>query len=560
MADSDPTSASEKAWINAQLHEGRHAALPAIILGAIGVGCALAQALCAAVALANALATDVSPFWHILGFIALIPARAGVTYLADRAATQAGARQRRRLRSDAMTRIMAAPAPYLAARHSADHATTLIDRIEALDGLFARWLPAAALAVIGPVLVVLALLLVDPFSALIVAMSGLLVPVGMAISGLGAAHAARGQFLALGRLQARFLDRARGLPTIVAHNRQDAEAEALSGAAHELRRRTMRVLRLAFLSSAMLDLALAVALVGLAERHGGAILGAETGAWVGLFTLLATVELFAPLRAFALAYQDRLHATGSAAALAALPPAPAAAPVRPVRTVPTSGVSVVFDNVTLTWDPARPPALKGLSFRAQAGETVILAGPSGAGKSSVLELLLGATSPDSGRITINGADLADLVPSARARLTAWIGQRPVLFAGTIRDNIRFARPEATDDEIRDAARAARVLAFTDTLPTGLDTVIGDGGYGLSGGQAQRVAIARALLKDAPLVLLDEPTAHLDPATEGEVLDGLRRLIVGRTVILASHAAQAHAFGGTRIDLRDGAVVNARGAA
>ncbi len=150
-------------------------------------------------------------------------------------------------------------------------------------------------------------------------------------------------------------------------------------------------------------------------------------------------------------------------------------------------------------------------------------------------------------MTINGADIADLVPQALARLTAWIGQRPVLFAGTIRDNIRFARPEATDAEVEEAARNASVSEFAAALPDGLDTAVGEGGYGLSGGQAQRVAIARAFLKNAPLLLLDEPTAHLDPATEGEVLDSLRRLALGRTVILASHSSAAHGFAGRRLD-------------
>ena len=174
---------------------------------------------------------------------------------------------------------------------------------------------------------------------------------------------------------------------------------------------------------------------------------------------------------------------------------------------------MAFEDVHLTWDPARGPALNGLSFRVPAGETLVLAGPSGAGKSTVIEILLGFVRPDRGRVTINGADIADLVPQALARLTAWIGQRPVLFAGTIRDNIRFARPEATDAEVEEAARSARVSEFAAALPDGLDTRVGEGGYGLSGGQAQRVAIARAFLKNAPLLLLDEPTAHLDPATE-----------------------------------------------
>ena len=258
-----------------------------------------------------------------------------------------------------------------------------------------------------------------------------------------------------------------------------------------------------------------------------------------LFVLLLVPEFFAPLRGFAAAYQDRLHAVGAAEALVDLPPQPAPQPPRDVRTVAARGIAVAFEDVHLTWDPARGPALNGLSFRVPDGETLVLAGPSGAGKSTVIEILLGFVRPDRGRVTINGADIADLVPQALARLTAWIGQRPVLFAGTIRDNIRFARPEATDAEVEEAARSASVTEFSAALPDGLDTAVGEGGYGLSGGQAQRVAIARAFLKNAPLLLLDEPTAHLDPATEGEVLDSLRRLALGRTVILASHSSAAH---------------------
>src|SRR5208337_3569763 len=166
--------------------------------------------------------------------------------------------------------------------------------------------------------------------------------------------------------------------------------------------------------------------------------------------------------------------TGAADGLIDLPPAPAPAPTAPheIRTIAANGVTVAFEDVRLTWDPARGPALDGLSFRVPAGETLVLAGPSGAGKSTVLEILLGFVRPDSGKVTINGADIGALVPQALARLTAWIGQRPVLFAGSIRDNIRFARPEASDDEVAEAARNARVAEFAAALPQGLDTLVG----------------------------------------------------------------------------------------
>src|SRR5208282_1440015 len=297
----------------------------------------------------------------------------------------------------------------------------------------------------------------DPLAALVLVLCGLLVPVAMALAGIGAAAAARGQFLALSRLQARFLDRVRGIATIVLAGRAEDEAAAIGRAADELRRRTMRVLRVAFLSSAALDCAAAVALVAIAIRYGFLLRAGTLGHAAGaLFVLLLVPEFFAPLRAFAAAYQDRMHALAAAEALTELPPLPPPQPALPVRNVEARGVTIAFEDVHLTWDPARGPALDGLSFRVPAGETVVLAGPSGAGKSTVLEILLGFVRPDSGKVTINGVDLVDLVPQALNRLIAWIGQRPVLFAGSIRDNILFAKPDATAEELAASVRAARV--------------------------------------------------------------------------------------------------------
>ncbi len=567
MRDSEQLRTAARAWITDEQRRSWRIARPAVLLGLGSILLAIGQAYFAAEMLAALLSGVArSLIQPAAGFAVLALLRAGLNHAAERSAFAAGAAARRRLRTDTLTRLLAAGPAMLRSHHSGDLTTIVVDRIEALDGLYARWLPAATLALGGPALVVLATALVDPRAALIFLGCGALVPLAMGSAGIGAAAAARGQFLALSRLQARFLDRVRGIATIVMHGRADSEAEAPGTAASELRVRTMRVLRVAFLSSAALDLAAALCLVIVAVHYAhlfqtdGLPAGGLGQAGQALFVLLLVPEFFAPIRAFAAAYQDRLHATGAAAAMLDIPPLPAPSPPLAVRTVEAQGVTVAFEAVRLTWDTARGPALDGLSFRVPAGETLILTGPSGSGKSSVLEILLGFVRPDAGRVTINGADIADLVPQALSRLTAWIGQRPVLFAGTIRDNIRFARPEATDSEVDDAARAARVDRFATELPAGLDTHVGEGGYGLSGGQAQRVAIARAFLQNAPLLLLDEPTAHLDPTTEAEVLDSLRRLALGRTVILASHAAAAHAFGGRRLDLRAGKAEATRGAA
>ena len=549
---------ASRAWLRGEQRAGSKAARPVVLLGALGTALAVGQAWCAAMLLAGALTGSPKAIAPLLAsFSGLALVRAALHLIAERASFNAGATARRRLRTDALSRLLHAGPARLRAQHTGELTATVVDRVEALDGLHSRWVPAAALAVVGPVLVAVVALVTDPFAALVLVVAGLLVPIGMAVAGIGAAAASRHQFLALARLQARFLDRVRGIATIVLYGQAEAEARSLAQAADELRRRTMQVLRVAFLSSAALDLATAFAFIVLALHYGEERLANPA---VALFMLLLVPEFFAPLRGFAAAYQDRLHATGAAEALADLPPVPAPQPPREVRTVAARGIAVQFEDVHLTWDPARGPALNGLSFHLPAGETLVRAGPSGAGKSTVIEILLGFVRPDRGRVTINGADIADLVPQALARLTAWIGQRPVLFSGSIRDNIRFARPEATEAEVEEAARNASVTEFCEQLPDRLDTVVGEGGYGLSGGQAQRVAIARAFLKNAPLLLLDEPTAHLDPATEQQVLESLRRLALGRTVILASHSTAAHGFGGRRLDIREGRVVPARGAA
>ncbi len=549
-------------WLRAETKAGRRATRPAVLLGTAGIALAVAQAWCVAAILGAALSRQApAAGWAVAGFVAASVLRAAALLLADRRAAAAGAAARQRLRRDVLGRLLAAGPAVLRGQHSAALATTVVDRVDALDGFFSRWLPTASLAIIGPLLILVCVALVDPVGAAILGGAGLLVPVAQAVSGIGAAAASRRQLTALARLQARFLDRVRGISSIVLAGRAADEAAALARAADELRQRTMRVLRVAFIASAALDCAAALALVLLAVRYGAAAAAHRLDPAVALFALLLVPEFFAPLRAFSVAYQDRSHATAAAEALAAVPPAAAPAADTPaIRTVAARGVSLAFENVGFTWDASRGPALQDVSFRVPAGETLVLAGPSGSGKSTIIELLLGFVPPASGRILINGADIASIVPAALMRMTTAIGQRPVIFAGTIRDNIRFARPDAAEREIEAAAHNARVSAFAERLPAGLDTAVGEGGFGLSGGQAQRVAIARAFLKNAPLLLLDEPTAHLDPMTEGDVLESLRRLAVGRTVVMASHSAAAHSFGSRRLDLRDGQLVAARGAA
>ncbi|WP_439595204.1 thiol reductant ABC exporter subunit CydD [Falsiroseomonas sp.] len=486
--------------------------------------------------------------WPALGAVAALAlVSAGLGVAQERALLAAGEAAKARLRATVFDRLLARATED--PRGVGEGAALVVDRIEALEGFLTRWLPAAALAIAGPILVAGAAFAVDATSGAILLVAALLVPVAMAVTGIGAAQASRRQFAALDLLSGRFLDRMRGLPTLVLFRRQEAEAEALGRAAEDLRQRTMRVLRVAFLSSASMEALAAGAIACLAIRHG-AVLGQNHPDPAGaIFCLLLVPALFTPLRAFSQAYHERLSARGAAAELAPLLDGEAQAGLK-LEEMPGKLV-VSFQDVRLTYDPTRAPALDGLSFRVLPGETLVLAGPSGAGKSSILRLLMGFRRPDSGRISLNGQDATLLAPAELRRLSSYVGQRAHLFRGTIRENIALARPEATAAEVEAAATAARVTDFAKTLPQGLETQVGEGGFGLSGGQAQRVAIARAFLRDTPLVLLDEPTAHLDPGTEADVLDSLRRLCTGRTAIIASHSRAAQRALGRVLEIEAG---------
>lgn len=553
-----------RAWTRAQSRLGRRQAMPVMACGMLAGLVAVGQAWCVASILARGLVGPGTAAWpdagQLLAALAgLAVLRALLLALGDVSAARAGRGARARLRDEVLKAILRGGPALLRRRHSAELTALAVDRIEALDGFFARWIPASVLWIAVPGLIAALAALMQPGAGLIMILCGLAVPVGQAVFGIGAAVASRNQFLAMTRLQARFLDRVRGIATIVLLNRTDDEAGRLADAADELRRRTMKVLRVAFLSSASIDCAMVVALVlivvrdgGIVQvlRHGGTSVALADAVGRSLFVLLLVPEFFAPLRALALAYQDRAHASGAASAMGDLPDGTvsAASARDAVPVLSEGGVSVVFENVTFAWDAARGPVFEELSFTVPAGEILTLVGPSGAGKSTIIEMLLGFIVPDSGRVLVGGVDLATMAPASQSGLISWIGQKPVLFAGTLRENILFARPDADEDALRGALRAASVDRFAADLPQGLDTPIGEGGFGLSGGQAQRVAIARAYLKDAPLLLLDEPTAHLDPETESEIFASLRILARDRTVILSSHAAGVRAFAGPCLDL------------
>jgi ATP-binding cassette subfamily C protein CydD len=444
-----------------------------------------------------------------------------------RGAVRAGAvRRAQRLRAVAATLYRKPGTPI----DSGLLASQAVDAVEALDGYVARFLPARRAAAIAPLLVLAATACASWVAAAILAAT--LVPfiAGMILAGGAAADESRRQFVALHRLSARFADRVRGLPVVLAFRAETRETEAIGAAAQDLAERTMRVLRVAFLSSAALEFFAALSVALVAVYCGFALLGLlpfaapETLTLAQAFFVLALApEFYAPMRRLAAAYHDKQAAETAADTLMPL------AEPEPVPVVRVAAPLVLHD-VAIHYPGSDAPAVSHLSLRIEAGETVALLGPSGSGKTSVLHLLLGLAPLSAGTVEAGGVPLVSLAGQA-----SWAGQHPLLIAGTIRDNLTLAHPPADELAIQRAVAAAGLGPMLAVRPGGLDAPLDARGGGLSGGERRRIALARALLNPAPFLLLDEPTAHLDAAAEAALIATIARAAQGRTTLIATHS-------------------------
>jgi thiol reductant ABC exporter CydD subunit len=411
-------------------------------------------------------------------------------------------------------------------------ATAAVQGVDLLETYFARYLPQLVLAALVPVIVLGWTFAVDPVSALIMLVTLPLIPVFMALIGRATQARTLERWRALARLSNHFLDVIRGLPTLRAFNRGAAQTDRIAAVGEDYRAATMQVLRVSFLSGAVLDLLATLATALVAVTLGVRLIDGSVTLRDALIVLLLTPELYAPLRAMAAhfhASSDGLAAAERILDLIDDPPATSgtATPRREWDTLRLDGVSVAF--------PGRGRrVLDGFDLEIRRGEIVALMGPSGCGKSSVAALLLGFLRPDEGDVTVDGTSVALLDPAAWRGQVAWLPQRPTLFTGSVRDNVAMGAPRATDGEIRHAVGLAAADALVADLRLGYDTRLGEGGRALSSGERRRIALARALARDAPLLVLDEPTANLDEETAALVVDGIRRHAAGRAVLVIEH--------------------------
>ncbi|MFF5288395.1 thiol reductant ABC exporter subunit CydD [Paractinoplanes globisporus] len=414
--------------------------------------------------------------------------------------------------------------------------------LDALDAYFSRYLPQLVLAALVPAVVLAVLLPADLVATVTIALTLPLIPVFMALVGLHTESANRRQFRLLARLSHHFLDVVAGLATLKVFGRAGAQAENIRRVSDEQRRVTMRTLRIAFLSSLVLELLATLSVALVAVGIGLRLVSGHLDLRTALLVLILAPEAYLPLRQVGAHFHA--SAEGLAAASAAFAILETPAPVTGSSPAPSGDIS--FEDVVVRYRES--DALR-LSTIVTPGSFVALTGPSGSGKSTALNVLLGFAACDSGRVTVGGVDLATVDPASWRSAIAWVPQRPSLFAGTIRSNIALGRPGIPDiSDIVGAARQAGAHDFIVELPDGYDTVIGDDGAGLSAGQRQRIALARAFLRDAPLVLLDEPTANLDAGTAAAVMAAIERLASGRTVIMAAHRPELIALADRIVDL------------
>jgi ATP-binding cassette subfamily C protein CydD len=481
------------------------------------------------------------PLFAILAGVIIL--RSILGWARETAGFSAGARIRQEIRTELLEQIVALGPGYTNRQSSGALASTALEHVEGLHDFYAFYLPQLALAVTIPAAIVA---FVFPYSwaagGLLLATAPL-IPLFMILVGMGAESISQRHFQALSRMSAYFLDVLQGISTLKLFHRSKGMEQSIAGVSNNYRLQTMRVLRVAFLSSAVLEffssISIALVAVYLAMSYLGyfsfGLYGKPLDLAGGLFILLLAPDFYLPLRELGTHYHARAEALGAAEEILKIVSASRSETLNgSIDWAKTGPLHIQLEDVHLAFDGGKRPALQGVSFELREGEQVALVGASGAGKTTTLNLLLGFLLPDSGQIKVNGLLLADMTPASWRRHIAWIGQRPVLFQGTIKENILLGRPGASAIQIEQAAGNARVLDFAMHLPEGLDTPVGEHGFGLSRGQAQRVALARAFLKGAPLLLLDEPTAGLDAENEALVINSLKTLSRGRTVLMLTH--------------------------
>ncbi len=529
-------------WLRKQSSHGRRWITISIAFG-LGQGILMvAQAWLLATLLHGFIIEGSTPEQSITLFITLLLVtlgKAALAYGREVASFKAGSAVRQTIRQLVLTRLSRLGPAYIQRRPAGSWASLLLEQIENMQDFFSRYLPQMAIAVFIPVVILVAVFPVNWAAGLILLGTAPLIPIFMILVGVGAADANRRNFQALARLSGHFLDRLKGLRTLQLFMRTQAEGDAIRDASEDFRERTMEVLRLAFLSTAVLEFFAAISVALVAVYFGFSYIdhlnfgsyGVKVTLFTGLFVLFLAPEFYAPLRELGAHYHAKAQAIGAAEQLLEFleaevsEPAAGTAPFHadsPVK-VEAKGLEVLSAEGKVLVGP--------IDFTLEAGSRTALIGVSGAGKSSLVNALLGFA-PYRGELKVNGLELATLDMSQWRLQLGWLSQNPQLFHASLRDNLLLAKPTASDAELEDALKRAQAWEFA--MEKGLDYPVGDQAGGLSVGQAQRLALARTLLKSTQLMVLDEPTASLDRHSERAIITTIEQVMAGQTLLMITH--------------------------
>lgn len=470
----------------------------------------------------------------LLVLLAVGVTRALAIWLGDSAAGRVAAGVQTRLRRRLFEHIMALGPAFTQGERSGELAAAVVQGIDALDAYFSQYLPRLALAALVPLTILIVVFPRDLLSGVVLLVTAPLIPLFMILIGNLADALTRRQYRSLSRMSAHFLDVLQGLTTLKAFGRNRDQVQAIERITGEFREATMSVLRVAFLSALVLEMVGTISTAIVAVEIGLRLLYARMAFVDALFILLLAPEYYLPLRALGASFHAGMSGVAAAGRIFEVLDRPAPPATSTIDLVSVSVMLIRFEDVHVAYEDGTRPALNGVSFTLHPGEKIALVGPSGAGKSTLINLLLRFVDPAAGAIRVDGLPLGSLPPDWWRSQVAWVPQRPYLFNDSAAANIALARPDASADDIRRAADLAHAAEFIEALPQGYETPIGERGARLSGGQAQRIALARAFLKDAPLVLLDEATANLDPALEALIRESIRRLLADRTALIIAH--------------------------
>lgn len=472
------------------------------------------------------------------GFLGALLIRGALLFWRERLAQEMALRVKTRLREQLGQALLCLGPAYLKKEQAGELVNTAVEGVEKLDDYFSLYLPKKLHLSLIPPIIAVTVAFIDPLSALVLLLTGPIIPVLMWLIGTWAKERTREQWSAMGLMSAHFLDVLQGLRTLQLFGRVEEQEKSIAGVSDGFRKATMGVLTIAFLSSFFLELSASISTAIVAVQVGVRLIEGHLIFVTGFFVLLLAPEYYLPFRQFGAAHHAGMEGIEAAARIFEILDQTAARnpPGRSHRSFRASigGPWIVFRDVTLIYPGRNQRALNQINLEIPAGQITALVGPSGAGKSSMIRLLMGFRQPTAGTIEIEGRPLGGMGLKSWRKKVAFIGQAPHFFAGTVRDNLLLAKPEATQREIERALQAAQALDFIGEFPGGLDRELSEGGASLSGGQRQRLAIARAYLKDAPLLVLDEPSSQLDPVTEEGFIRSLHRLCQGRTALIVAH--------------------------